>query len=156
MRAYNYLKLVRQYGGVPLKLKTSTTVELEYTRATAQEVLNQVIADFTQAQTLLTNTGGPAKITKDAASHYLAKAYLTRASEINDSWNSATKAADLQQVVTLANDVISRHPLAANYANLWAYSVVDGANEKLPELILSAQFNTSTLTTGGNQQHLYL
>ena len=155
MRAYNYLKLVRQYGGVPLKLKTSTTVELEYTRATAQEVLNQVIADFTQAQTLLTNTGGPAKITKDAASHYLAKAYLTRASEINDSWNSATKAADLQQVVTLANDVISRHPLAANYANLWAYSVVDGANEKLPELILSAQFNTSTLTTGGNQQHLY-
>lgn len=155
MRAYNYLKLVRQFGGVPLKLKTSTTVELEYTRATAQEVLNQVIADFTQAQTLLTNTGGPGKITKDAASHYLAKAYLTRASEINDSWNSATKAADLQQVVTLANDVISRHPLAVNYANLWTYSVVDGANEKLPELILSAQFNTNALTAGGNQQHLY-
>ena len=31
----------------------------------------------------------------------------------------------------------------------------DGANEKLSELILSAQFNASALTTGGNQQHLH-
>lgn len=155
LRAFNYLKLVSQYGGVPLNLKTSTTVQLEFTRATPQEVLNQVIADFTQAYNLLTNAGAPAKITKDAAAHYLAKAYLMRASEINDSWNSATKSADLQQVVTLSDEVISRHPLAANFDNLWNYTIADGANEKLPELILSAQFNASTLTTGGNQQHLY-
>ncbi|WP_431242037.1 RagB/SusD family nutrient uptake outer membrane protein [Flavobacterium sp. P21] len=87
--------------------------------------------------------------------HYLAKAYLTRASEINDSWNGTTKTADLQQVVTLSDEVISHHPLVANYDNLWSYTTADGANEKLPELILSAQFNASTLTTGGNQQHLY-
>jgi len=155
MRAYNYLKLVRQYGGVPLKLKPSTVVELEFTRATAQEVYTQIIADFTQAYTLLNNTGGPGKITKTAVAHYLAKAYLTRASEINDSWNTATKSADLQQVVTLANEVIARHPLAPSYENLWAYTGTDGANERLPELILSAQFNTNVLTTGGNQQHLY-
>ena len=154
-RAYNYLKLVSQYGGVPLKLATSSTVELEYTRATSQQVLEQVISDFTQAYNLLDNTGpSPAKITKDAAAHYLAKAYLSRASEINDSWNSATKTADLQQVVTLSDEVISRHPLAANYVNLWDYTGPDGANEKLPELILSAQFNANLLTTGGNQQHL--
>ena len=155
-RAYNYLKLVSQYGGVPLKLNTSSTVELEYTRATPEEVLAQVIADFTQAYNLLNNTGpSPAKITKDAAAHYLAKAYLTRSSEINDSWNSATKAADLQQVVTLSEEVISRHPLTANYVNLWNYTKADDDNEKLPELILSAQFNANALTTGGNQQHLY-
>ena len=155
LRAYNYLKLNRQYGGVPLKLDVSTTVELEFKRATSQEVLNQVIADFTQAYNLLSNTGGPGKITKDAAAHYLAKAYLTRASEINDSWNSATKTADLQQVVTLADQVIANHPLAANFAELWNYTGADGANEKLPELILSAQFNSNVLTSGGNQQHLY-
>ncbi|MBF4507838.1 RagB/SusD family nutrient uptake outer membrane protein [Flavobacterium sp. JLP] len=155
LRAFNYLKLVSQYGAVPLKTKTSSTVELEFTRAEPQKVLEQIIADFTQAYTLLTNAGAPAKITKDAAAHYLAKAYLARASEINDSWNSATKAADLQQVVTLSDEVISHHPLASNFGELWNYTVADGVNEKLPEIILSAQFNASTLTTGGNQQHLY-
>jgi len=155
LRAFNYLKLLNQYGGVPLKLTTSSTVELEFTRATPQQVLDQVIADFTQAYTLLSNAGAPAKITKDAAAHYLAKAYLTRASEINDSWNSATKQTDLQQVVTLSDEVIAHHPLAGNYVELWNYTTADGANEKLPELILSAQFNASPLTTGGNQQHLY-
>ncbi len=155
-RAYNYLKLVSQYGGVPLKLTTSDVVELEFTKSTPEQVLAQVIADFTQAYTLLDNTGpSPAKITKDAAAHYLAKAYLARASEINDSWNSATKAADLQKVVTLSDEVISHHALAANYVNLWDYTLADGANEKLPELILSAQFNANPLTTGGNQQHLH-
>jgi len=155
LRAFNYLKLVNQYGGVPLKLTTSSTVELEFTRATPQQVLEQVIADFTQAYNLLSNAGAPAKITKDAAAHYLAKAYLTRASEINDTWNSATKLTDLQQVVTLSDEVIAHHPLASNFGELWNYTVADGANEKLPELILSAQFNASTLTTGGNQQHLH-
>jgi hypothetical protein len=140
LRAYNYLKLVRQYGGVPLKLNVSTTVELEFTRATAEEVLTQVISDFTQAYNLLSNTGSPARITKDAAAHYLAKAYLTRASEINDSWNSATKTADLNKVVTLSDEVISHHPLASNYQELWNYTRPDGPNEFLPELILSAQF----------------
>jgi hypothetical protein len=155
LRAFNYLKLVNQYGGVPLKLTTSSTVELEFTRATPQQVLEQVIADFTQAYNLLSNAGAPAKITKDAAAHYLAKAYLTRASEINDTWNSATKLTDLQQVVILSDEVIAHHPLASNFVELWNYTVADGANEKLPELILSAQFNASTLTTGGNQQHLH-
>ena len=155
LRAFNYLKLVSQYGGVPLKLTTSSTVELEFKRATPAEVFNQIIADFTQAYNLLGNAGAPAKITKDAAAHYLAKAYLARASEINDSWNATTKTADLQQVVTLSDEVISHHPLAANFGDLWNYTVADGANEKLPELILSAQFNASALTTGGNQQHLH-
>jgi hypothetical protein len=154
-RAFNYLKLVSQYGGVPLKLKTSNSVELEFTRATAKEVLAQVIDDFTKAYGLLANTGGPTKVTKDAAAHYLAKAYLTRASEINDSWNSETKTADLQQVVTLSDQVIANHPLTANYANLWDYKAPDGANEKLPELILSASYNSNALTSGENQQHLF-
>lgn len=155
LRAFNYLKLVRQYGGVPLKLKTSNTVELEFTRATSQEVLAQIIDDFTQASVLLTNVGGPTKITKDAVLHFLAKAYLTRASEINDSWNSSTKTTDLQQVVALSDQVIANHPLAANYVNLWDYKAPDGANEKLPELILSASYNSNVLNSGENQQHLF-
>jgi len=155
MRAFNYLKLVCQYGGVPLKLKPSTTVELEFTRATAEEVLKQVIDDFTQAYNLLGNTGGPNRITKDAAAHFLAKAYLTRASEINDSWNSSTKSADLQKVVTLSDEVIARHALASNYQALWDYTKPDGTNESLPELILSASFSRDPALKTENDSHIF-
>ncbi len=156
MRAFLYLKLVRQYGGVPLKLVPSTTVELEFTRATAEAVLQQVIDDFTQAYNLLDNSAStPNKITKDAAAHFLAKAYLTRASEINDSWNSGTKSADIQQVVSLSEEVIANHPLAGNYQDLWYYTEPDGANEFLPELIFSAGFSRDPALDTRNQSHVY-
>ncbi|WP_010516991.1 RagB/SusD family nutrient uptake outer membrane protein [Croceivirga radicis] len=155
LRAYNYLKLVRQYGGVPLKLEPSSTVELEFTRASAEEVLAQVISDLTQAYDLLDNSAqAPVKITRDAVAHYLAKAYLTRASEINDSWNSATKDADLQRVVDLCDEVIANHPLAPNFQDIWAYTEPDGANEFLPELILSAQFSKATHAAYSNFHHV--
>ncbi|MCG6191034.1 RagB/SusD family nutrient uptake outer membrane protein [Maribellus maritimus] len=155
-RAYSYLKLVRQYGAVPLKLKPSTTVELEFTRASAQEVMQQVIDDFTQAYNLLNNSvQHPNRISKDAAAHFLAKAYLTRASEINDSWNSDTKAADLQMVVSLSDEVIANHPLAPNYQDLWAYTEPDGANEFLPELILSASFSRDPVLETSNRSHIF-
>jgi hypothetical protein len=154
-RGFNYLKLVRQYGGVPLKLSVSTTVELEFTRETPEKIYTQIIDDLTKASDLLGNTGAPTKITKDAAAHYLAKAYLSRASEINDSWNTATKAADLAKVVSLTDDVITRHPLAANVSDLWAFTKPNNTNETLPELILSAQFTGDLTATTFNNSHLY-
>lgn len=155
LRAYCYLRLVSQYGAVPLKTEPSTSVEFEFSRATPEEICKQIIADFKQAYDLLPNTGIPAKISKDAAAHYLAKAYLFRASEINDSWNSSTKAADLAAIIPLCDEVISHHPLTTNFADLWKYTGPDGANEKLSELILSAQFTADVSTNGANQQHLY-
>lgn len=154
-RAYNYLRLVSQYGAVPLKKASSTTPELEFTRAAPKDVYDLIIADFTQAYNLLPNTGAPAKITKDAAAHFLAKAYLSRASEINDSWNSSTKAADLAAIGPLCDGVISRHPLAPNYAQLWNYTAPNSANENLSEILLSAQFTSDLSASGQNTQHLY-
>ncbi|MEO7766002.1 MAG: RagB/SusD family nutrient uptake outer membrane protein, partial [Ferruginibacter sp.] len=154
-RAYSYLRLVSQYGAVPLKTTPSTSVELEFTRAAPKDVFTQIIADFTQAYNLLSNAGSPARITKDAAAHYLAKAYLSRASEINDIWNTATKAADLAAIVPLCDAVIANHPLAPNFGDLWKYTGPDAPNEKLSEIILAAQFTGDASATGGNQQHLY-
>jgi len=156
LRAYSYLKLARQYGGVPLKLTPSYTVELEFTRASVEEVLAQVIDDFTQAYNLLdNNVQFPHRISKDAAAHFLAKAYLTRASEINDGWNSSTKVADLEKVVSLSDEVIANHPLAGNYQELWNYTEPDGANEFLPELILSASFSRDAALETSNNSHLF-
>ena len=154
-RAFSYLRLVSQYGAVPLKTKSSTTVETEFTRADAKDIYALIIADFTQAHNLLANTGGPGRITKNAAAHYLAKAYLSRASEINDSWNSATKAADLAAIVPLCDAVIANHPLAPNFGDLWRYTGPDAPNERLSEVILAAQFTADASVTGGNQQHLH-
>lgn len=154
-RAYNYLRLVSQYGAVPLKTQSSTKVELEFTRQSPKEIFDVIIADFNQAYNLLGNTGSPAKITKDAAAHFLAKAYLSRASEINDSWNSSTKAADLAAIGPLCDGVISRHPLTPNFGDLWKYIAPNGANENLSEVILSAQFTSDLSANGQNTQHLY-
>ena len=155
LRAYCYLRLVSQYGGVPLKIKPSTSVELEFTRAEPKDIYDLIIDDFKQAYNLLGNAGAPAKITKDAAAHFLAKAYLCRASEINDSWNSATKPADLAAIGPLCDAVIANHPLAPNFADLWRYTAPNSANENLPEIILSAQFTADLSATGINTQHLY-
>ena len=155
LRAYNYLRLVSQYGAVPLKTTSSSAVELEFTRAAPKDVYDVIIADFTKANNLLANTGGPGKITKDAAAHFLAKAYLSRASEINDSWNSSTKAADLAAIGPLCDAIIANHALAPNYGDLWRFTAPNGANENLREVILSAQFTTDLSASGQNTQHLY-
>jgi hypothetical protein len=158
VRGFNYLKLVRQYGGVPLKLTPSIEVEREFPRATAKEVTDQIISDLTNAYNLLPATSTtPGKITKDAAAHFLAKTFLFRQSEINNDWNSDTKDADLAAGRQYAEEVISHRALAANFADLWNYNRVDGPNEMLNEIILAAQFTADRSTRGtyGNQTHLY-
>lgn len=158
MRAFDYFKLVKQFGGVPLKLTPSTSIEFEFTRNSAQEVYDQVISDFTTAYELL--PPAPAergRITKWAAAHFLAKAYLYRASELNSAWNASTKQTDLENAIKYADLVIANHTLAPNFHDLWNYTTVDGPNETLSEVILSAQFSSNTATQGryGNQIHLY-
>jgi len=158
MRGYNYLRLVSQYGGVPLvTVPTTTSFTLEFTRASAQDVFAQVIIDLDSAYNLLPTSGGPYHITKDAAAHYLAKAYLSRASEINSSWNTTTVNADLTSAVTLCDQVIANHPLAPDFKSLWNFTGINSANESLPEVILSAQFTNDVNTNlgNGNTQHLY-
>lgn len=158
IRGFNYLKLVRQYGGVPLKLEPSITPEREFSRATVKQVMEQVIADFTEAYNKLPSIAAlPGKLTKDAAAHFLAKAYLFRASEINSGWNSSTKTADLTNALKYADEVIARHQLASDFKDLFNYTAVNGANEKLDEIILAAQFTSDKSTRGvyGNQCHLY-
>lgn len=115
--------------------------------------------DLKQAYTLLpataTKTG---QMTKDAAAHFLAKTLLSRVSERNDDWNASYKEQDLKDCLTYAQEVISHHALAPNYSDLWNYTGPDGANEKLDEIILAAQFNADKSGNTGNsynQTHLY-
>lgn len=158
MRAYGYFELVKQFGGIPLKLTPSTSVETYFVRSSEADVYAQIIADLEEAYKLLpekpAQTG---RVTKYAAAHFLAKAHLFRASEANDAWNGSFKAADLDAVIKYGSEVVAAHPLCNDYMELWDYEQPNGANEKVSEVVLAAQFSNDESTWGrfGNQMHLY-
>ena len=158
LRAYAYFELVKQFGGVPLKLVPSTSAETYFTRNSAEEIYTQVISDFGEAYRLLPDKGESiGRINKYAAAHFLAKAHLFRASELCSDWNSNYIASDLDAVIQYGSEVVDAHPLCNDYVELWDYEQPNGANEKVSEVILAAQFSNDESTWGryGNQMHLY-
>ena len=66
-------------------------------------------------------------------------------------------ADDLDAVIQYGSEVVNKHPLCSNYVELWDYQEPNGANEKVSEVILAAQFSNDESTWGrfGNQMHLY-
>lgn len=158
LRAYAYFELVKQFGGVPLKLTPSTSAETFFTRNSAEEIYSQVISDFGEAYRLLPDKGASiGRINKYAAAHFLAKAHLFRASELYSDWNSSYVSADLDAVIQYGSEVVAAHPLCNDYVELWDYQQPNGGNEKVSEVVLAAQFSNDESTWGryGNQMHLY-
>ncbi len=157
MRAFDYFKLVNQFGGVPLKLVPSTQLETDFTRASAEQVFAQIISDFRIAVDLLPDKAEIlGRISKGAAQHFLAKAYLYRASELHSSFSKPT---DLDSAIFYGEKVINSSPykLAANYADIFRYTKVNDVNESNAEIILAAQFDNNDVNAGryGNQTHLW-
>jgi hypothetical protein len=158
LRGYFYLQLVSQFGGVPLKLAPSNSVETYFTRASEEECYEQIISDLKEAYDLLPATPEQTgRITKWAAAHFLAKSHLARASELYNSWNSAYEKDDLDAVIKYGEEVVAAHPLCDDYVELWDYKQANGANEAVSEVVLAAQFADDQSTWGrfGNQMHLY-
>ena len=158
LRAYAYFELVKQFGGVPLKLVPSTSAETYFTRNSAEEIYTQVISDFGEAYRLLPDKGESiGRINKYAAAHFLAKAHLFRASELYSDWNSNYIVSDLDAVIQYGSEVVDAHPLWNDYVELGDDEQPNGANEKVSEVILAAQFSNDESTWGryGNQMHLY-
>lgn len=162
LRGYNYLRLVGQYGGVVLRTEPSEGVVRNFTRASEEECLAQIVKDLQYAYENLPATSditlrGKLGWTKYTAAHFLAKALLHRVSERNDSWNSQYKDADLARIVTLCNDVIANRPLATEFGDLFAnWTGVNCENETLPEILMAAEFdNGSTQGRFGNRNFFY-
>lgn len=154
VRGFDYLFLTMQYGDIPLVLERATTPTREYTRNAQKEVYAQIISDLENAYNLLpVKPSAQNKLSKYTAAHYLAKAHLWRASEINDGWNSDTKSADLSAVVKYADEVIAAHPLTQNYEDLFGnFTDFDTSiTETNSEVVLAASFSGhDTNFRGGN------
>ncbi|MDH6343816.1 hypothetical protein M2480_002517 [Parabacteroides sp. PFB2-12] len=157
MRGYNYFRMVMQFGGVPLLTEPVAGAQTEFVRSSTEETYAQLIADLKEAYKLLpeTNGGEVGRLTKYAAAHFVAKACLFRASELNDSWNGSYKEQDLNDVIEYGKKVIEAHPLCANFVDLWDYTKPDGPNESVSEVVLSAQFSDLSVGRTGNQVHLF-
>lgn len=89
IRAFHYFNLVRQYGGVPLRLKSVASPDESKSegRASVEEVYNAIITDITDAAGKLPATYTAAdkgRVTKGAAETLLAKVYMTQ-----NNWDAA-------------------------------------------------------------------
>lgn len=164
LRGYNYLRLFSQYGAVTLQLKpTGTNLLANYKRATEEETLNQVIADFQEAYdklpAILPSKGkhGYGSWTKYTAAHFLAKALLFRQSERCSSWNNKyDKKTDLLKVVDLCNEVINNCKLVNDYNDLYAnWTGVDCAIEGSTEVLMAAMHGDTNSGRFGNRTYNY-
>lgn len=178
LRSFYYLTLVQQFGGVPLKVTASKELSTEFPRATVAEVYQQIMTDFREAGIVLPwrQTTQFGRASKAATYHFLAKAYLTRGSAVNDV--RGQKATDMDSAIVFADSVIkfSGHALEANFGNLFnsAYAThqvpragTDGsapstslasinANNNSNEILFSAQFSQNLALAGlNNQVHMF-
>jgi hypothetical protein len=113
LRGYYYFLLVQNYGGVPLKLTSTTSVDdVDIARASVAEVYAQIIKDMEEAEGLvkdITDLGFGGQVSKSAVRGLLARVNLYMAGyPLND---------------------VSRYPEAKK----WAQKVIDSGIHALNE-----------------------
>ena len=130
IRAATYFDLVRYFGDVPIKTIPSDINNLNTPRSPKEEVYELIIADFEKAKTLLPGPGEylEGRPVKTAANAFLAKVYLTLASESGD-------LALWQQAYDEAIQVVGEYALTTTYAELF-----DLSNENNSESIFEIQY----------------
>lgn len=152
LRANFYFELVQQFGAIPISSQSITSVKTDFKRSSVPDVYKLIIEDLRYAVENLPEVGSDAGYaTTWAASHLLAKAYLTRGSAVKDQ--RGQQPSDMDSVVYYADKVINsgRFSLESNFSDLF-----DINNRKSKEFIFSVQFTQNEVFNGnGNQMHMY-
>lgn len=143
LRALAYYNLIRLYGGVPLVLKETVSLEgLEIPKNTLDECYDQIIEDLKEAASVLPGMGGsPAsylgRATKGSAAGLLASVYLTK----GDYPNVVTQTAEVMQM---------GYSLWDNYGDNF-----DVEKENGKESLFEIQFLRNTPGVGGSSFNGY-
>lgn len=155
LRALDYYNLVRLFGGVPLILHETTSLNKDgflVLRNTADEIYAQIVKDWTDAEKLpwsypVGNING-GRANGAAASGFLAHLYLTRANtnEENRAANVssiANRNALLKLAIDKTNEIINKngryYDLFDDYADVFKKSSKNGK-----EHLFSAQFKSNS------------
>lgn len=122
LRGYFYFLLVQQYGGVPLILQATkdSNENMDIPRASAKEVYDQVLLDFTTAEPLVANItsikhGG--RISKSAVRGMLARVCLNMAGEPLMDLSKFAEARDW--AAKLIDDAESGHQLNPDFTEVF-------------------------------------
>lgn len=170
LRAMCYFYLVQQWGDVPMPLTETTTANKEATRVPAADVYKQILNDLLDAEAKLPVTASNyGRATKGAAQFLLARVYLTRGWNFNNSLGGSS--ADFDLALQYADKIIDAYPLAATYSALFPQhsenplkQYTGAQNDKNAEIVFAVQYNTDVLTNktdpafaqdaaGGNNLH---
>ncbi len=136
LRALHYYNLVSLFGGVPIRLSETVSLDdLETPRSPADSVFLQVFKDLEEAALVLPERSAQAgadygRVTRGAARTLLAKALLQAAATGAVPASANQRAADLLRQVIASNE----YALDPNYGSLF-----DGSNEKSREIIFALQ-----------------
>ncbi len=163
LRAFFYFDLVQHYGALPLVTEGNVSqVITDFTRTPVADIYKQIISDLKAAAAVLPDVfqqSQRGRATKWAATHLLAKVYLTRISA--DVSTRGGKTTDLDSAAIYAEQVINsgKFALEPNFANVFEQN-----NQKVTkEIIWDVEYTKDPLfsgagssgSDGGNQLHLY-
>lgn len=154
IRSFLYFELMQQFGKVPLVTEGSFEIRTDFKRTAIADIYKQIITDLRMAVEYLpekVDDSQKGKATSYAASHLLAKVYLTRGSAVTDVRGQQT--TDMDSVLYFAENVIKNSPyrLQKNFADLW-----DINNMGNSEVIFAVQFTSNPIfNDDGNTFHLY-
>lgn len=121
LRSLCYFWAVQQWGDIPMPLTESLSGSLDWPKTASKEVYKQIIADLTDcAATLpLPSATDIGRVTQGAAKFLLAKVYLTRGWNYNNSLGGTV--GDFTSSLQLCDDLIASglYPMETNWNNLW-------------------------------------
>lgn len=121
LRSLCYFWAVQQWGDIPMPLVESVTGSLDWQKTAAKDVYTQIVTDLTACITTLPLPGATdvGRVTQGAAKFLLAKVYLTRGWNYNNSLGGS--AADFTSSLQLCDDLIGSglYPMETNWNNLW-------------------------------------
>ncbi|MGX5816750.1 RagB/SusD family nutrient uptake outer membrane protein [Chitinophaga lutea] len=127
LRAYYYFMLVQSFGGVPLVLEPPKSVnEVDVARATAKQVYERIIADMTEAETLVSSIrelGFGGRVNKSAVRGILARVCLHMAGHPVQDASKYTEARNWAKKVM--DDGEAAHGLNPSYAGFFMNLIMD-------------------------------
>jgi hypothetical protein len=121
LRGYFYFMLVQYYGGVPIRLEPTMSVEdVDIPKSTVKEVYDQIIADMTQAEPLvpgIQTLGFGGAISKSAVRGILARVNLTMAgSPLKDASRYAEAKKWAKMII---DDGAAAHAMNPSYPQIF-------------------------------------
>ncbi len=145
LRAFYHFQLVEQFGGIVINNEpTLDGPRMELPRASIQESYDFIISEMEAVADQLGDD--KSRINKTAAKHYLAKVYLTRGWDLNNS-------SDFEKAKQYASQAIDGYTISIPYEQLW-----DPNNEMNDEVIFAVQYDIESIPStgsGNNQQSLF-